>query len=567
MGACKTHGRNTGAKYYFNDVQDVITGGDRIGGNMDQNISMEQRVSLICTLKNIDSSNEFKVELIIYSDTQRKAPKSGGFTEKRAKDETNTISFEQFFAMPYYFERQQLLDFKIYNGSHFETIQTSLGSIMGSRKQTLVKKLPDGSDFQVKGREIKKSNKVLTIDVKANGTFIGMGVSYSITNLGPENNPISTKLYDSETVKTKLNVITFTRCSIPVMLLNTNGNAEENNVEIVIKDVKHKTNLGNYKGPIANLLTQDTIQITLNGNRQASIKCTLISQPSFIGYLRAGMNINLTIGIDFTGSNEDYKDARSLHYLNNGMNDYEKAIRSCGDILAYYDDDQLFPVFGFGFKFSNQAGNNLGKYNNDIYPINCNTSDPNINLIDNVLKEYRQFITQVTLWGPTNFAPMINDLNREVKNNLQNGLVMHYNILLILTDGQINDMQDTIDALVEASFLPISVIIVGIGNGNFGNMDILDADDNPLYDRRRRKADRDLVQFVPFNDYKNDPPKLAEQVLEEIPRQVVEYYQHKGIQPKDDEEEEVKMPNQNLNQNLNQNIISESNSTAPSNNF
>ena len=94
-------------------------------------------------------------------------------------------------------------------------------------------------------------------------------------------------------------------------------------------------------------------------------------------------------------------------------------------------------------------------------------------------------------------------------------------------------------------------------------MDILDADDNPLYDRRRRKADRDLVQFVPFNDYKNDPPKLAEQVLEEIPRQVVEYYQHKGIQPKDDEEEEVKMPNQNLNQN----IISESNSTAPSNNF
>jgi len=126
---------------------------------------------------------------------------------------------------------------------------------------------------------------------------------------------------------------------------------------------------------------------------------------------------------------------------------------------------------------------------------------------------------------------MINDLNREVKNNLNNGLVMLYNILMILTDGQINDMQDTIDALVEASFLPISVIIVGIGNGNFGNMDILDADDNPLYDRKRRKADRDLVQFVPFNNYKNDPPKLAEQVLEEIPRQIMEYYTMNKIYP------------------------------------
>ena len=543
MGACKTKGIDTGAKYYFNDVQDVINGGGRIGGNIDQNIAMEQRVSLICTLKNLDSCNEFKVELIIYSDTQRKASKSGGFTEKKTKNNENNIFFEQFFAMPYFFERQQLLDFKIYNGNHFETIQTSLGSIMGSRKQTLIKKLQDGSDFQVQGREIKKSNKLLTFDINIKGNLIGMGLSYTIVNLGTEKNPVTTKLYDSETLKTKNNIVTFTQCSIPAMFLNPTGNAEENNVSIDIKDVVHKNTLGSYKGAINRLLVPDAIEVALNHNNRAHIKCNVISQPSFIAYLRSGMNINLTIGIDFTGSNGAYTDARSLHYLNNGMNDYEKAIRSCGDILAYYDDDQLFPVFGFGFKFKNESNNNFGIYNLNNYPINNNTSDPNIHLIDNVLKEYRNFIKTITLWGPTNFAPMINDLNREVKNNLNNGLVMLYNILMILTDGQINDMQDTIDALVEASFLPISVIIVGIGNGNFGNMDILDADDNPLYDRKRRKADRDLVQFVPFNNYKNDPPKLAEQVLEEIPRQVVEYYQHKGIKPKDEDENEIKSSN------------------------
>ena len=418
---------------------------------------------------------------------------------------------------------------------------------MGSRKQTLVQKLPDGSDFQVQGREIKRSNKLLTFDINLKGNFVGMGLSYTITNLGTEKNPVATKLYDSETLNTKTNMITFSKCSIPVMFLNPTGNAEENNVLIDIKDVKHKTSMGNYKGPISQLLVPDTIEQALNHNNKAYIKCNLISQPSFIGYLRTGMNINLTIGIDFTGSNGNYSDPRSLHYLNNGMNDYEKAIRSCGDILAYYDDDQLFPVFGFGFKFIDSSNYQSGVYNYDNYPVNCNTSDPNIHLIDNVLKEYRQFITKVTLWGPTNFAPMINDLNREVKENLKNGLVMHYNILLILTDGQINDMQDTIDGLVEASFLPISVIIVGIGDGNFGNMDILDADDNPLYDRRRRKADRDLVQFVPFNDYKNDPPKLAEQVLEEIPRQVVEYYTHKGIKPKDDDDDDNEKKDENIN--------------------
>mgnify|MGYP002624941853 CR=1 FL=1 len=542
MGACKTRGTNTGAKYFFNEVQDAINGGGHIGGNVDVNVTMEQRVSLICSLKNLDSSNNFKVELIIYSDTQRKASKSGGFTEDKYKDTSNTINFEKFFAMPYFFERQQLLDFRIYNGSHYETIQTSLGSIMGSRKQTLIKKLPDGSDFQVQGREIKKSNKLLNFNISLKGNFTGMGVGYTVINLGTDQNPVSTKLYQSEMKKTKVNIIAFEQCSIPVMFLNTNGNAEENNVRIEVKDITHNVILGEFKGAIARLLVPDAIEVALQHNKKANIKCTLVNQPSFIAYLRSGMNINLTIGIDFTGSNGVYTDSRSLHYLKNGMNDYEKAIRSCGDILAYYDDDQLFPVFGFGFQFhqyNKHLSNNLGKYNYNNYPINCNSIDPNIHLIDNVLQEYRKFITKVKLWGPTYFSPMIRDLNNEVKESLQKGLVMSYNILMILTDGQIDDMQDTIDELVETSFLPISVIIVGIGNGNFGNMDILDADDNPLYDRRKRKADRDLVQFVPFNNYKNDPPKLAEQVLEEIPRQVIEYYQHKGIKPKEDVEDDL----------------------------
>ena len=543
MGACKTQGINAGQRYYFNTVLDVINGTEMGGNNANKAAAMEQRISLICSLKNIGSSGQAKVELIIYSDPQRKAGKSAGFTETKQTSETNNINFDKFFTMPYFFERQQLIDFKISIGSQSEIIQTSLGSIMGRRKQTLTKKLQDGSDFEVKGIEIKKSNKIVGFDINISGNVVGMTISYSITNLGSEMDPTATKLYDSElkTAKqSKNNVLTFIKCNIPIMFLNTGGKSS-NTISIEFKDVKHKTALGNYNGPINSLISSKTSTITLTHNLSATINCSVTSTPSFISYLRSGMNINLTIGIDFTGSNGTYTDYRSYHYLNNGMNDYEKAIRSCGDILAYYDDDQLFPCFGFGFTFKNSdLNNNLGrgKYNKFNYPINRNEQDPNIHLIDNVLVEYRKFITEIKLSGPTNFAPMIRDLNNEVKKNLSDGLVMGYNILLILTDGQIDDLNDTIDEMVEASFLPISVIIVGIGNGDFTSMDILDADENPLYDRRRRKADRDLVQFVPFNQFKNDPAKLAEQVLEEIPRQVVEYYQHKGIKPLDDIDDE-----------------------------
>jgi hypothetical protein len=544
MGNCKTKRINTGAKYYFNDVDDLtqIQPGDPAPLNIN-NASMEQRVSLTIQIKNVDVTSEHKVELLIYNDTERKFSKSAGFTESRAKDLTdNIINFQQFFAIPYFFEKQQLLDFRVFTNAlnnNFETIQTSLGSIMGSRGQTLKKKLSNGSDIYIVGKEIKKSSKLINFEVSLKGNMVGMGLRYTITNLGTENKQCSTKLYDSETIninKKQLvkNSISFGVCKIPVMFLNPTGNANENIVSIEIRDVVHNSTLGEYRGPISRLLVPDAIEVALSHNIKGLIKGIVESNPSFISYLRSGMNINLTIGIDFTGSNGHYKDEPSYHYLDAGMNNYEKAIRSCGDIVAHYDNDQLFPVFGFGFCFIDSSLNNfLGKYTDFNYPINCNLNDPNIKYIDGVLKEYRTFITKIHLSGPTYFSPMINDLNLEVKKELDEGKIMNYHILMILTDGQIDDMEETKDALVEASFLPISVIIIGIGTGDFGNMDVLDADENPLFDKNRRKADRDLVQFVPYNQFKNNPQKLAEQVLEEIPRQVVEYYQHKGLQPND----------------------------------
>jgi hypothetical protein len=52
---------------------------------------------------------------------------------------------------------------------------------------------------------------------------------------------------------------------------------------------------------------------------------------------------------------------------------------------------------------------------------------------------------------------------------------------LILTDGIINDMQKTIDEVVKASGLPLSIIIVGVGESDFDEMVQLDADVTPLY--------------------------------------------------------------------------------------
>ena len=102
---------------------------------------------------------------------------------------------------------------------------------------------------------------------------------------------------------------------------------------------------------------------------------------------------------------------------------------------------------------------------------------------------------------------------------------------MILTDGVLEDLQETIDILVDASLLPLSVIIIGIGDADFSQMDILDGDETPLTSSKGKKRKRDIVQFVPFNKYQYNIEELSMEVLAEIPRQIVEYYQFKDLNP------------------------------------
>ena len=78
-------------------------------------------------------------------------------------------------------------------------------------------------------------------------------------------------------------------------------------------------------------------------------------------------------------------------------------------------------------------------------------------------------------------------------------------------------MGPSINSIIAASELPISIIIVGIGDADFTNMNRLDNDDGSLRDDHNRAARRDCVQFVPFNEFKGNYDLLAKNVLEELP--------------------------------------------------
>ncbi|XP_069695299.1 copine-8-like isoform X2 [Periplaneta americana] len=249
---------------------------------------------------------------------------------------------------------------------------------------------------------------------------------------------------------------------------------------------------------------------------------------SFLDYILGGMQLHCTIAIDFTASNGDPQTPGSLHFISSPVpNQYMQALTAVGEIIQDYDSDRLFPVLGFGARMPD------GRVSHEFF-VNMHPQNPFCNGISGVLDAYKMCIGRIQLYGPTNFSPVINHVARFAE-AYQDG--SQYFILLIITDGVITDMQQTKQAIVRASGLPMSIIIVGVGGADFEAMDELDGDVVQL-SYKGVKAQRDIVQFVPFRNFQSHrdivaaKAYLAKEVLAEIPDQVVGYMKSRNIRPR-----------------------------------
>jgi hypothetical protein len=136
---------------------------------------------------------------------------------------------------------------------------------------------------------------------------------------------------------------------------------------------------------------------------------------------------------------------------------------------------------------------------------------------------------QVVLHGPTNFAEFLG-VAQQIATQYDATGGRQFLILLIVTDGEITDMDKTVERVVNMSSLPCAIVIVGVGAADFKSMDVLDADDEPLQFQGKKMV-ADIVQFVPFRRFRNNPQALASEVLQEVPAQLVDYMKRKGVVP------------------------------------
>uniref|UniRef100_A0A669EJ87 Copine-2 n=1 Tax=Oreochromis niloticus TaxID=8128 RepID=A0A669EJ87_ORENI len=248
---------------------------------------------------------------------------------------------------------------------------------------------------------------------------------------------------------------------------------------------------------------------------------------TFLDYILGGCQLMFTVGIDFTASNGNPREPSSLHYINPlGSNEYLAAILAVGQIIQDYDTDKMFPALGFGAQLPPDW-----KVSHE-FAINFNPTNPFCSGVEGIAQAYSACLPHIRFYGPTNFAPIINHVARFAAQALQQEKAAQYFTLLIITDGVISDMDETRDAIVQASKLPMSIIIIGVGNADFAAMEFLDGDASVLRSSTGEEAVRDIVQFVPFRDFRNAPKEtLAKSVLAELPQQVTQYFKQRNLPP------------------------------------
>jgi hypothetical protein len=426
------------------------------------------------------------------------------------------LTFETSYKVDYLFEEHQKLKFDVcYNNAPSDTVETTIGRIFGSVSKSVEFPLDklQGVILVASVNAVKEETECTSIDFSFEPKIQGYATNNYFVVVSAYNMNAWQNVYKSKEQRLP-KIITSS-----IRLNDINNGDLDKQIQVEIYE-ENKGLVGKIVASM-NQLAQSNGVVNLDTNIQCLIGFQTQKEMKFVEYIQSGLQISVMCAIDFTASNGDPSTPTSLHHLG-GMepNHYEQALRACCSIISYYDYDQKFPVFGFG--------GNINGMTNHCFPCNL-LQDPNVDGVEGIVASYKHSISHVRLDGPTYFSPVIKAMTNSVKESLQQKINSYY-IFMILTDGDIHDMNETKDALYEASFLPISFIIVGIGNCGFDAMVALDGDEVQLTNTKGQKVERDIVQFVKYNNYKVDVNKLAQELLKEIPGQVERYFKlHKNF--------------------------------------
>ena len=436
------------------------------------------------------------------------------------------LLFKKKFRMTYCFQKLQIVKVEIDYNDNIQVVNTSLGNILGSKE--LFVEMPffykgstDDCSVIIRAVVIKDENKNRVITINLITDLSNLPYSdYFVVIYNWHHPRRKEKVWKSKETPGKEIIFTADMITLQDLCLgsyNRKITIEYYGIYCGFVGSVIKT-LGQLKDAMDN---RDKIQILNEDGKEMGyfyVSFSIENRSRFIDLVENGLQIKLSFAIDFTNSNLVYTNPNSLHYIGNHekLNPYENCLRCFGELISSYDFNHKIALHGFGAIIPSTGDTS------HCFPVSL-TKDPIANGIEEAIKQYREALPKITLDGPTYLFPVFKE-NLDMLKDDDDCPTSIYHILVIITDGNNNDIDEMVRQLIKSERYPISVCIIGVGDENFSRMLQMDSRTKPLEDKDGYKSERDMCQFVRYNDFKDRPDKMTEYMLNIIPSQVEAYY-------------------------------------------
>lgn len=331
------------------------------------------------------------------------------------------------------------------------------------------------------------------------------------------------RLYCSEVVMDNLDPV-WRGFFLPKAYLHRDRRDVRMRIEVLDEDVGSSDLIGTCMTTLSELLTPNKT-LVLHGNSDGADtgpvtgrihidKAFSCPTKTLVDYMRTGVEFAMTVAIDFSLKNRQKNDSKSLHNLTSDSNSYLNALKCLAWFFRNFDSNGRYDIYGFGAKVGGS------EYVSHFFPIASNVPGP-----EGVEQSYRDILPSLEFASPCYMHKIIQQLilpyERRAVYTPPGPLV--YNILVILTQGDLDDFEDFKEQLVRASNLPFSVVIVGVGDTGFPQLTTADCDRSLMKSASGHFEERDFVQRVIYTNFRGDDRGFLHEAFAEIPRQLQEF--------------------------------------------
>ena len=235
-------------------------------------------------------------------------------------------------------------------------------------------------------------------------------------------------------------------------------------------------------------------------------------------YFKSGVKLSCFISLDFSNSinNPTLIDTKE---------NYIGLLKNISYIESYINN-HIYYSYGYGgtiFGFSKDETN----FNLDFFKNECSIKN-----INGVIQLYEEcFKPNIII--PSNtiiLSPLIRKITKEIYNLYE---VRYYNVSFIITRGILDksDIKDTIDSIIESSYLPLTTFIIGVGKNDYSQM-------MKIFNKRHKASSigmqkmRDNIYFVSLVDnFSNNSHELISWCLTKLSQQIMSYYDLIKVSP------------------------------------